>query len=96
MSKGEKTPHSVIAVAKEDARFKAVEVRRLDGHVEVLWARELPAEQQTWNSFAVECGVAKNADSREKTARRHSPAVVGLDSTGVAFYRISEIGRAPV
>jgi len=89
MSKGEKTPHSVIAVAKEDARFKAVEVRRLDGHVELLWAKELPAEQQTWNSFAIECGVATNADSREKTARRHSPAVVGLDSTGVAFYQIS-------
>jgi len=89
MSKGEKTPHSVIAVAKEDARFKAVEVRRLDGYVELLWAKELPAEQQTWNSFAIECGVATNADSREKTARRHSPAVVGLDSTGVAFYQIS-------
>jgi len=89
MSKGEKTPHSVIAAAKEDARFKGVEVRRQDGHVEVLWARSLPAEKQTWSGFAVECGVASNADNGDKTARRHSPTVVGLDSTGVAFYRIS-------
>jgi hypothetical protein len=88
MSKGEKTPHSVIAVAKEDARFKAVEVRRQDSQVEVLWTKSLPAEKQTWSGFAVECGVASNADSRDKTAKRHSPAVVGLDSTGVAFYRI--------
>jgi hypothetical protein len=89
MSKGEKTPHSVIAVAKEDAKFKGVEVRRQDGKIEVLWTKSLPAEKQTWSGFAVECGVASNADGRDKTTKRHSPAVVGLDSTGVAFYRIS-------
>jgi hypothetical protein len=89
MSKGERTPHSVIAVAKEDARFKAVEVRRQDRQVEVLWSKSVPAEKQTWSGFAVECGVASNADGRDKTAKRHSPAVVGLDSTGVAFYRVS-------
>ncbi|HON90182.1 MAG TPA: PilN domain-containing protein [Sedimentisphaerales bacterium] len=89
MSKGEKTPHSVIAVVKEDARFKAVEVRRQDRQVEVLWGKSTPAERQTWGGFAVECGVASNLDGQDKTAKRHSPAVVGLDSTGVAFYRIS-------
>lgn len=89
MSKGEKTPHSIIAVAKEDGRFKAVEIRRHDSHVEVLWTRSLPAEKQTWTAFAAECGVAPNNALHDKTAKRSSPVVVGLDSTGVAFYRIS-------
>lgn len=89
MSKGEKILHSVIAAAKEDARFMAVEVRRQDSQVEVLWTKDLPAEKQTWSGFAVECGVSTGTDRQEKTAKRHSPAVVGLDSTGVAFYRIS-------
>jgi hypothetical protein len=89
MSKGEKTPHTVIAVAKEDGQFKAVEARRQDNQVEILWAKNLPALTQTWSSFAGECGVASSAESRDKTAKRHCPTVVGLDSTGVAFYRIS-------
>lgn len=89
MSKGERIPHSVIAAAREDARFKAIEVRRLDHHVEILWTKSLPVESQTWSGFAAECGVTSNADRRDKTPRKHAPTVVGLDLTGVAFYRIS-------
>jgi hypothetical protein len=89
MSKGEKTSHAVIAAAKEDARFKAVEVRRLDGQIEIAWSKSVPAENQTWNTFALECGVTSSTDGRDKASRRHAPAVVGLDSTGVAFYRVS-------
>ncbi len=89
MSKGERTPHSVIAATKEDARFRAIEVRRLDGHVEVVWTRSAPAENQTWSGFAAECGLTSDADRRNRVSKRHSPTVVGLDSTGVAFYRIS-------
>lgn len=89
MSKGEKIPHSVIAVAREDARFKAIEVRRLDHHVEVLWTRSLPVENQTWSGFAAECGLASDADRRDRASKKHAPTVVGLDLNGVAFYRIN-------
>lgn len=90
MSKGEKIPHSVVAVAREDARFKAVEVHRHDRQVEIVWTRSLPADRQaTWSGFASACGLAPDANHHEKPARRHSPAVIGLDLTGVAFYRIS-------
>ncbi|MEN6577386.1 MAG: hypothetical protein ABFD90_13670 [Phycisphaerales bacterium] len=89
MSKGEKIPHSVIAAAREDARFKAIEVRRLDHHVEVVWTRSLPVENRTWSGFAAECGLASNADRRDRTSKKHSPAVVGLDLTGVTFYRVN-------
>ena len=45
MSKGERLPHAVIAAAKDDARFKAVEVRKQDNVIEVLWTQE-PARRQ--------------------------------------------------
>jgi len=88
MSKGEKTPHVVIAAAKDDARFKAVEVRKQDGVFEVLWAKSLPADQ-TWTALAAACGFPTGRDVRDKTPRRHVASVVGLDSTGVAFYRVT-------
>ncbi len=89
MSKGEKIPHVVIAAAKDDARFKAVEVRKQDGVFEVLWARSLPAADQTWTAFAAACGFPTGREGRERAPRRHIASVVGLDSTGVAFYRVT-------
>ncbi len=88
MSKGEKIPHVVIAAAKDDARFKAVEVRKQDGLFEVLWAKSLPADQ-TWTAFAAACGFPTGRDVRDKAPRRHVASVVGLDPTGVAFYRVT-------
>jgi hypothetical protein len=88
MSKGAKTAHSVIAVAKDDARFKAVEVCQRDGQVEVLWSRSLPAAERTWSDFAAACGFATGASGPDKTVRRHAAAVVGLDPTGVVLYRL--------
>jgi Tfp pilus assembly PilM family ATPase len=89
MSKGEKTPHVVIAAAKDDGRFKAVEVRKHEDALEVLWTKSLPAGEQTWTAFAAACGVAAAPGGHERAQKRHAPAVVGLDSTGVAFYRVT-------
>lgn len=89
MSKGEKLPNAVIAAARDDMRFKAVEVRRQDSGIEVLWTRSSPAENQSWSGFAAECGLAPSTDRQARAPKKHSPAVIGLDSTGVAFYRIS-------
>lgn len=89
MTKGDKTPHVVIAAAKDDARFKAVEVRKQDGVVEIVWAKNLAATGQTWTDFAALCGIPDARDGHDKAARRQPASVVGLDSTGVAFYRIT-------
>jgi len=88
MSKGERMPHVVVAAAKDDARFKAVEVRKQDNTIEVLWTKSLPADQ-TWTAFAATCGLTAGRDGRDKVQRRHTASVVGLDSTGVAFYRVT-------
>jgi hypothetical protein len=89
MNKGAKTTPSVIAVAKDDARFKAVEVCQRDGQVEVLWSRSLPAAERTWSDFAAECGFTRGAGGPDKASKRHGTSVVGLEPTGVVFYRVS-------
>lgn len=89
MNKSDKTPRSVVAAVKEDAQFKAVEMRAHDGMVEILWAKAMPSDGRTWSDFAIECGCADGPDARRKGSRRDAAAVIGLDSTAVAFYRIS-------
>ena len=89
MSKGEKTPHVVIAAAKDNGQFKAVEVRKHEDTLEVLWTKSLPAGDQTWTAFAAACGVTAGPDGHDRALKRHAPSVVGLDSTGVAFYRVT-------
>ena len=76
MTKGDKAPHAVIAAAKDDARFKAVEVRKQDGVVEVLWAKSLAATGQTWTAFAALCGIPDARDGHDKAARRQPASVV--------------------
>ena len=89
MSKGEKTPHVVLAAAKDDGQFKAVEVRKHEDTLEVLWTKSLPAGEQTWTAFAAACGITARPDGHDKALKRHASSVVGLDSTGVAFYRVT-------
>lgn len=88
MNKGPKTPRSVIAAVKDDTQFKAVELRALDGDVEILWAKSMPADGHSWSDFAVECGLASGVETRGKSLRKDVTSVVGLDATAVAFYRI--------
>ncbi|MBM4026646.1 MAG: hypothetical protein FJ280_14775 [Planctomycetes bacterium] len=88
-NKGEKTPHVVIAAAKDEACFEAVQVRRQDRTIEVLWAKSLPAGEGSWTALAGVCGLTSGREGHDKAPRRHAAAVVGLDSTAVAFYRVT-------
>ncbi len=83
MSKGTKTPHVVIAATKDDTAFKAVALRRQDGSVELLWSKCMQADDGTWGDFATQCRLAADSGSGARAT------VVGIDSTAVAFYRIS-------
>jgi hypothetical protein len=79
---------SVIAIAHEESGFKAVELRKKVGAFEVLWTKGSKGTDTDWRLFAAECGL-----SLEPTARSHVErdriVVVGFNSTGVAFYRIT-------
>ncbi len=83
MSKNAKTSRSVIAVVREDAMFKAVALRQQNDDAEVHWARQMPADGQTWEAFASECGLAAGKHRGDTTV------VLGLDPATVAFYRIN-------
>ncbi len=89
MNKSPKTPRSVIAAVKDDTQFKAVELRAQDGEVEILWAKAVPSDDHTWSDFAVECGLAEHVETKGRSLRKDAMSVVGLDSTAVAFYRVT-------
>jgi hypothetical protein len=89
MNKSPKTPQSVVAAIKDDMQFKAVELRAQDDEVEILWAKTVSSDDCTWSDFAVQCGVAQDGRIPSKSLRKDVVSVVGLDSTAVAFYRIT-------
>ena len=79
---------SAVAIAQEDGKLKAVELRRREGGFEVLWAKSSEGDDRNLGVFAVECGLSVGSIGRtEKDGDRI--VVVGFGSAGVAFYRIS-------
>lgn len=79
---------SVIAIAKQDDKLKAVKIRKKMGGFEVLWTKSSKDADADWRLFAAECdlsvGLAAQADIDKGRA-----VVVGFDSTGMAFYRVN-------
>ena len=77
---------SVIAISRQDDKFRAVCLGKKGGGFEVLWTRSSESGQSDWRSFAAECGLP---------AEDAGPVVAGFNSAGVIFYRIDmpEAGR---
>ncbi len=78
---------STIAIAQEDNKFKAVELKRQNGAFEVLWVKSSEISNKSWSSFAAECGLSA-VTSKQAKPNSDRIGVVGFDSTDVAFYRI--------
>jgi len=79
---------SVTAIIQEESKLKAIEVREQNGTTNVLWLKSSEGETEDWRAFASQCGLS--AESTEQRSPDSSKAVVvGFNSTGVAFYRIS-------
>lgn len=78
---------SAVAIAQEDNKFKAVELKRQNGSFEVLWARSSEISDKSWSSFAAECGLS-TVTSKQAKLNSDRIGVVGIDSADVAFYRI--------
>lgn len=89
MSRSGKTPHVVLAAARDDGRFRAVELRRRNDGVDVAWAKDMAADRGDWKAFADRCGLDPGNGAGSGGADHHGAAVVGVDSTAVAFYTIN-------
>ena len=86
------THTSAIAIARQDSSFKAVEIRKHDSSVELVWAKTADASGEDWTSFAAECGLSLSTGPDKRND--HRKVVVGFGSVRAAFYRIEapEVG----
>jgi len=83
-----KTPHSVVAIAQEEGKLRAIKLKRQSGAKHVLWAKSSEAGGADWKAFADKCGLSAEAMSH-RSPDSSSAVVVGYNSAGVAFYRIT-------
>ena len=79
---------TVIAIAKTDTNLKAVELRKHNGSLEVLWKRSSEEGNLDWQALAAECGLSIETTTQPQMSSNKN-VVVGYDSTGTAFYQVS-------
>lgn len=81
---------SVIAIAKTDEQLRAVEIRENNGTFELLWTKSSAAGETSWKAFAAECGLSTGPKEQVRfDDNGEKIVVVGFDSAGTAFYRLS-------
>ncbi len=78
---------SVVVLAKEGNKLKAVELVKQGETFEVLWTKRSEDSNADWEAFAVECGLSIGPSGRAQDVG-DKMSVVGFDSAGVGFYRI--------
>ena len=83
-----RTQQSVVAIAQEESKLKAIELREKDGTLEVLWTKSSKDAYADWRAFAAECGLSVEPKAHTG-AESNKRVVIGFSSAGVAFYRIS-------
>ena len=83
-----KTLHSVIAIAQEEGKLKAIELREQNGTINVLWTKISEDSTADWRTFATKCGLSVEPMT-QRSPDGHRAVVVGFNSAGVAFYRIN-------
>lgn len=81
------TGQRAIAIARQDKELKAVELEEQGGAFEVLWTKSSRMSDSDWSTFAAECGLSA-VTARQRKVDSGRIAVVGFDSTSVAFYHI--------
>ena len=83
-----RTQRSVVAIAQEESKLKAIELREQKGGLRVLWTKSSEDTDTDWRVFAAECGLSVEPTAHTG-ADSNRAVVVGFNSAGVAFYRIS-------
>ncbi len=80
-------PQSVVAIARTDETFRAVELRKQNGAYEILFKKTGADDETSWQHFASECGLSIEPMVHKHFSDNRS-VVVGYDSTAMAFYRV--------
>ncbi len=83
-----RTQRSVVAIAQEESKLKAIELREQKGALRVLWTKSSEDTDTDWRVFAAECGLSVEP-TVHTGADSNRAVVVGFNSAGVAFYRMS-------
>ncbi|MDH7598667.1 MAG: PilN domain-containing protein [Sedimentisphaerales bacterium] len=83
MSKGP----TLVAIAQEADRLRAVGIQTGPEGPKVVWTRSTEPGQMDWVAFANACGVATDQGQNQRR-RINQMLVVGLRPVGVAFYRL--------
>jgi hypothetical protein len=79
--------HTVIAIARDEGKYKAVCLSKKKGAVQVLWSKSADSSIEDWTSFAAKCGIdVKQRQAKNTTGR--TMVVAGFSSVGVVFYRL--------
>jgi hypothetical protein len=82
------TLNSVIAIVPEEGNLKAIELREQHGIINILRMKSSEDGAEDWKAFAAKCGLsAEPMDIGSPDG--HRAVIVGYNSAGVAFYRIS-------
>jgi hypothetical protein len=83
-----KTLHSVVAIAQEEGKLKAIKLQRQGGATNVLWTKFSEDGASNWRAFAAKCGLSVEPMA-QRSPDSSRAVVVGYNSAGVAFYRIT-------
>ncbi|MHC4243902.1 MAG: hypothetical protein ACYSU4_15975, partial [Planctomycetota bacterium] len=83
-----KTLHSVIAIAQEEGKLRAIKLQRQSGATNILWTKSSEDDTADWRAFAAKCGLSSELMG-QRSPNSSKAVVVGFNSAGVAFYRIT-------
>lgn len=86
--KNKQTSSIVTAMTQDGNCLRGVRLKKQSGKLELLWTRSNEAYEGDYSSFAAECGLTFTPALAEKYGVAGN-TVVGFDSSGVVFYRIS-------
>ena len=79
-------PQSVIVIVKENGTLRAVEMRKQNGSLEILWTRSSEGTNADWAQFAAECGLSPQPSDQTET-EEFKKVIVGFNSAGTIFHR---------
>ena len=82
------TKASVVAIAREENKLRAVELRKQGEMFEVLWTKDGEVSEMDLGTFAVECDVSLGHGFQGRI-RDEKIVAVGFDSSNVVFYRLN-------